>query len=75
MTSKLVWPMARLYISNKQVNRFVRTILGRWVPERALRGTYFGDIPTEMNRSYIADLLRIREAFAAPLANLFVFVK
>ena len=33
------WPMARLCISNKQVNRFVRTILWRRVAERALRGT------------------------------------
>ena len=69
------WPMARLCISNKQVNRFVRTILWRRVAERALRGTYFGDIPAEVNPAYIADLLRISEAFAAPLANLFAFVK
>ena len=59
------WPMARLCISNKQVNRFVRTILWRRVAERALRETYFGDIPAEVNPAYIADLLRISEAFAA----------
>ena len=69
------WPMARLRISNKQVNRFVRTILWRRVAERALRGTYFGDIPDEVNPPYIADILHISEAFAAPLANLFAFVK
>ena len=43
--------------------------------ERALRGTYFGDIPAEVNPEYTADLLRIIEAFAAPLANLFAFVE
>ena len=43
--------------------------------ERALRGTYFGDIPAEVNPEYTADLLRISEAFAAPLANLFAFVE
>ena len=69
------WPMARLCISNKQVNRFVRTILWRRVVESALHGTYFGDIPAEVNPAYITDLLRISEAFAAPLANLFSFVE
>ena len=69
------WPMARLCISNKQVNRLVRTFLWRRAAERALRGTYFGDIPEEVNPAYIADLRRISEAFAAPLANLFAFVK
>ena len=68
-------PMARLCISNKQVNRLVRTFLWRRVAERALRGTYFGDIPEEVNPAYIVDLHRISEAFAAPLANLFAFVK
>ena len=57
------WPMARLCISNKQVSRFVRTILWRRVAERAFRGTYFGDIPAEVNTAYIADLIRISEAF------------
>ena len=42
------WPMARLCISNKQVNRLVRTFLWRRVAERALRGTYFGDISEEV---------------------------
>ena len=42
------WPMARLCISSKQVNRFVRAILWRRVAERALRGTYFGNIPAEV---------------------------
>ena len=64
-----------VHLQHKQVNRFVRTILWRRVAERALRGTYFGDIPAEVNPSYIADLLHISEAFAAPLANLFAFVK
>ena len=64
-----------LCISNKQVNRLVRTILWRRVAERALRSTCFGDIPAEVNSPYIADPLRISEAFAAPLANLFAFVK
>ena len=31
------WPMARLGISNKQINRLVRTFLWRRVAERALR--------------------------------------
>ena len=69
------WPMARLCISNKQVNRLVRTLLWRRVAESALRGTYFGDIPEEVKPDYIADLHRISEAFAAPLANLFAFAK
>ena len=69
------WPMARLCISNKQVNRLVRTFLWRRVAESALHGTYFGNIPEEINPDYIADLHRISEAFAAPLANLFVFAK
>ena len=69
------WPMARLCISNKQVNRLVRTFLWRRVAESALHGTSFGNIPEEINRDYIADLHRISEAFAAPLANLFAFAK
>ena len=69
------WPMARLGISNKQINRLVRTFLWRRVAERALHGTYFGCIPEEVNQAYIVDLHRISEAFAAPLANLFAFVK
>ena len=69
------WPMARLCISNKQVNRLVRTFLWRRVAESALHGTYFGNIPEEINPDHIADLHRISEAFAAPLANLFAFAK
>ena len=69
------WPMARLRISNKQVNRLVRTFLWRRVAESALHGTPFRNIPEEINRDYIADLRRISEAFAAPLANLFAFAK
>ena len=53
----------------------VRTFLWRRVAERALGGTYFGDIPEEVNPDCIADLHRISEAFAAPLANLFAFAK
>ena len=60
---------------NKQVNRYARTILWRRAAERAFRGDYYGDIPGEVNHAYIADILRISEAFAAPLANLFAFVK
>ena len=69
------WPMARLAISNKQINRLVRTFLWRRVTEQALRGSSFVDIPDEINQAYIGDLLRISEAFAAPLSNLFAFVK
>ena len=69
------WPMARLCVSNKQVNRLVRTFLWRRVAESALHGTPFGNIPEEINRDYIADLRRISEAFAAPLANLFAFAR
>ena len=69
------WPMARLAISNKQINRLVRTFLWRRVTEKALHGSSFGDIPEEINQAYIGDLHRISEAFAAPLANLFTFVK
>ena len=69
------WPMARLAISSKQINRLVRTFLWRRVTEQALRGSSFVDIPDEINQAYIGDLLRISEAFAAPLSNLFAFVK
>ena len=69
------WPMARLAISNKQINRLVRTFLWRRVTEKALHASSFGDIPDEINQAYIGDLHRISEAFAAPLANLFTFVK
>ena len=60
------WPMARLAISNKQINRLVRTFLWRRVTEQALHGSSFVDIPDEINQAYIGDLLRISEAFAAP---------
>ena len=69
------WPMARLAISNKQINRLVRTFLWRRVTEQALHGSSFVDIPDEINQAYRGDLLRISEAFAAPLSNLFAFVK
>ena len=67
--------MARLAISSKQINRLVRTFLWRRVTEQALRGSSFVNIPDEINQAYIGDLLRISEAFAAPLSNLFAFVK
>ena len=69
------WPMARLCISGKQVNRYVRTALWRRAAESALRGTYFGKIPEEVRPDLIGDLLQISQAFAAPLAELFAFVK
>ena len=69
------WPMARLAISSKQINRLVRTFLSKRVTEQALRGSSFVNIPDEINQAYIGDLLRISEAFAAPLSNLFAFVK
>ena len=69
------WLMARLAISNKQINRLVRTCLWRRVTEKALRGFSFEGIPDEINQAYIEDLHRTSEAFAAPLANLFTFVK
>ena len=69
------WPMARLAISSKQINRLVRTFLWRRVTEQALRGSSFVNIPDEINQAYIGDLLRISEAFAAHLSNLFAFVK
>ena len=69
------WPMARLAISSKQINRLVRTFLWRRVTEQALHGSSFVNIPDETNQAYIGDLIRISEAFAAPLSNLFAFVK
>ena len=68
------WPMARLAVSNKQINRLVRTFLWRRVTEQALHGSSFIDIPDQINQAYIGDLLLISEAFAAPLSNLFAFV-
>ena len=41
----------------------------------ALQGSSFVDIPDEINQAYIGDLLCVSEAFAAPLSNLFAFVK
>ena len=67
--------MARLAISNKQINRLVRTFLWRRVTEQALHGSSFVDIPDEINQAYTGDLLRMSEAFASPLSNLFAFVK
>ena len=43
--------------------------------ERALRGTYFGNIPEEVRPDLMGDLLQISHAFATPLAELFAFVK
>ena len=43
--------------------------------EQALHGSSFIDIPDQINQAYISDLLLISEAFAAPLSNLFAFVK
>ena len=57
--------MARLCISNKQVNRLVRTILWQRLAERALRGTYFGDIPAEVNPP--CPTLQIYSASVKPL--------
>ena len=39
------WPMARLAISSKQINRLVRTFLWRRVTEQALHGSSFVNIP------------------------------
>ena len=52
-----------------------KKILWRRVAERALRGTYFGNMPAEVYPDYTADLLHISHAFAAPLAELFASVK
>ena len=68
------WPMARLCISYKQVNRYVRTALWRRVAEKGLHGTYFGRIPDELHQDLVGDLLLVSNAFAAPLAELFAFV-
>ena len=43
------WPMARLAISSKQINRLVRTFLWRRVTEQALHGSSFIDIPDQIN--------------------------
>ena len=44
-----------------------------WRPK--LPSASFVNVPDEINQAYIGDLLRISEAFAAPLSNLFAFVK
>ena len=64
------WPMARLCISYKQVNRYIRTALWRRVAEKGLHGTYFGRIPKEVHQELIGDLLLVSNALAAPLAEL-----
>ena len=58
-----------------QQANLVRTFLWRRVTEQALHGSSFVNIPDEINQPYIGDLIRISEAFAAPLSNLFAFVK
>ena len=63
------WPMARLCISYKQVNRYIRTVVWRRVAEQGLRGSYFGRIPDEVQADSIGDLLRISNALAVPLAT------
>ena len=68
------WPMARLCISYKQVNRYVCTAFWRRVAEKGLHGTYFGRIPLELHQDLVGDLLLVSNAFAAPLAELFAFV-
>ena len=60
------WPMARLAISNKQINRLVRTFLWRRVTEQALHGSSFIDIPDQINQAYIGDLLLISESLRCP---------
>ena len=60
------WPMARLAISNKQINRLVRTFVWRRVTEQALHGFSFVDIPDEINQAYIGDLLRLVKPLLLP---------
>ena len=43
--------------------------------EQALHGSFFVDIPDEINRVHIGDLLRMSEAFAAPLCEEWTPVK
>ena len=69
------WPMARLAVSNKQINRLVRTFLWRRVTEQALHGSSFFRHSRSDQPGLPGDLLLISEAFAAPLPNLFAFVK
>ena len=66
--------MARLCISYKQVNRYVRAALWRRVAEKGLQGTYFGRTPNEVHQDLIGDLLLVSNALAAPLAELFAFL-
>ena len=63
-----------LFPASKSIALSVR-FSGGGVTEQALHGSSFVDIPDEINQAYIGDLLRISEAFAAPLSNLFAFVK
>ena len=41
--------------------------------QREFRGTYFGRIPNEIKEELIDDWLKISNALAVPLANLFAF--
>ena len=54
------WPMARLCVSYKQVNRYVRTALWR-------RVVCVWQYPDEVRPDLVGDLLQIRNAFAAPI--------
>lgn len=53
------WPMARLCISYKQVNRYLRTVIWRRVAEHGLRGAHFANIPQEIRKSMTGDLLMV----------------
>ena len=62
------WPMARLCISCKQVNKCVRTEVWRRVADLGLRGTHSDKSRT--SECLVGDLLVVSNALAAPLANL-----
>ena len=66
--------MARLCVSYKQVNKYVRAVVWRRVAELGLRGVHFKQIPNQVNADLVGDLLVVSNALAAPLANLFAFL-
>ena len=68
------WPLARMCISYKQVNKYVRIAIWRRVAELGLRGTHFKGFPELVHTELVGDLLILCNALAVPLSNLFSFL-
>ena len=68
------WPLARMVILYRQVNKYLRTTVWRRVAEYGLRGEHFENIPTMVHADLLGDLIIVCNALARPLAELFSFL-